>query len=143
DIGQRAFDHEPRPLHAKLERFERPDRLEVGVVRRWRAGDSEDTDAMHVAEAILGFFERGNRLELDLYAAAVDLEHQRLARAGAQDVRQAGEALARSPVDGETQAAGLKFGGLRSPAGLDRVDAGRCAGLAKNHEESGKNPDGE
>src|SRR5262249_20191276 len=128
---------------AKLERFERPDRLEVGVVRRWRAGDSEDTDAMHVAEAILGFFERGNRLELDLYAAAVDLEHQRLARAGADDLLHVWEALDRSPVDGENQVARLKSGRLRSTAGLDRVDAGRCARLAKNHEESGKNHDGE
>src|SRR5262249_21678586 len=96
DIGHRALDHEPRPLPAKLEGCERPDRLEVGVVRRWRAGDSEDTDALHVAEAILGLFKRGNRLDPELYAAAVDLEHQRLARAGADDLLHVWEALDRS-----------------------------------------------
>src|SRR5216684_9402388 len=77
------LDHKPRPLHAKLKRFERPDRLEVRVVRRWRAGDAEDADAMHVAETVLGFLECGSCFERDLHATAVDLEDQRLARAGA------------------------------------------------------------
>ena len=79
---------------------------------------------MDVAESILGFPERGNGFELDLHPAAVDLERQHLARAGAHDLLHIGKALDRPSVDGQNQVARLEAGRLGSAPGLDRIDAG-------------------
>ena len=134
DIGQGALDDEPRPLHAQLERVERPDGLKVGVVRRRRPCDAENANAVHVAEAILGLAERGNGLEGDVDATAVDFERQHLTRAGAHDLLHVGETLDRASIDGQNQIAGLEPGNFRGAAGLDCVYARRRTRLAKHHE---------
>ena len=95
-----------------------------------------------IAEAILGFAQRRSCLERDLAPAAIDLELQRLARAGAHDLLHVGEALDRPAIDGDDQIAGLESGGGGGAVGLDRVDPRRRARLAKDHEEGGENHDG-
>src|SRR5262245_23768083 len=113
------------------------------VLGRWRAGDAKHPDAMHVAEAVLGFLERRHRLERDVYAAAINLECQRLTGAGADDLLHVGKALDRAPVDREHQVARLEAGRLGGAAGLHGVDARRRARLPKDHEESRENDDGQ
>src|SRR5262249_56058481 len=93
-------------------------------------GDCEESGGIRVGEAVLGLSERGNRLERDLYAASVDLERQRPARAGSDDLLDVWETLDRPPVDGENQVARLKAGCLCGAAGLHSVDAGRWRALA-------------
>ena len=89
---------------------------------------------MHVAETILGFAERGNGLESDSDAAAVDFKGQHLTRAGAHDLLHVGETLDRTSVDRQDQIAGLEPGNFRGAAGLDCVYARRRTRLAKHHE---------
>src|SRR5262245_1403110 len=115
----------------------------MGVLRRRRPRDAENANAMHVAEAILGFAERGNGLEGDVDATAVDFERQHLTRAGAHDLLHVGETLDRPSIDGQNQIAWLEPGKFRGAAGLNRVDASRRTRLAEGHEQGGENHNGE
>ena len=76
-------------------------------------------------------------------AAALDLERQRLAGAGAHDLLHIGEALDRSSVDRKDQVAGLEAGRLGGAARLNGVDPGRHIRLAKDHEECSENSYGQ
>jgi hypothetical protein len=74
---------------------------------------------------------------------AVNLECQRLTGAGADDLLHVGKAFDRAPVDREHQISRLETGRLGRAAGLHGVDARRSARLAKDHEESRENGDGQ
>src|SRR4029077_5282406 len=93
DIGECPRDHEPGSLHAEGDRLRRSDRLEMLLVRNRGAGDAEQALPDHVAETVLDLLERGGPLEGDPGTDAVDLEHQRLPRAGADDLLHVGEAF--------------------------------------------------
>src|SRR6266852_4565302 len=110
DIGERPRDHEPGSLHAEGDRLPRSDRLEMLLVRNRGAGDAEQALPDHVAETVLDLLERGGRLERDPGTTAVDLEHQGLTRAGADDLLHVGEAFDRAPVDRQNHVAGLESG---------------------------------
>src|SRR5262249_52512384 len=113
DIRERALDYEPSPLHAELHRLERADRLEMRIVRRRRTSDAELALTDDVAEAILDLFQRRGRLEGHARAATLDLEHERLAGAGADDLLHVREAVDRLAVDAQHQIARLEAGGGR------------------------------
>src|SRR5215470_11100719 len=143
DIGECPRDHEPCSLHAEADRLRRADRLEMLLVRNRGAGDAEQALPDHVAETVLDLLESGGRLEGDPGSAAVDLEHQRLPRAGAYDLLHVGEAFDRAAVDRQDQVAGLEPGGSGGAPRLHGVDPRRRARLAEDHEQAGEQRDGE
>ena len=86
-------------------------------------------------------FSAGTALSVTRVAAAVDLEHQRLAGAGADDPLHVGEAFDLAPIDRQHQIARLESGRRGGAFGLHRVDPRRCARLPEDHEQAGENHD--
>src|SRR5262249_49723859 len=111
----------------------------MGILRRGRSGDPEDTLAVNIPEPVLDFFQSRCGLQGDPNAPALDLEYQRLASAHADDLLHVREAFDGPAVDRQNKIAWLKAGRLCGTSRLDGIDSRRGTRLSEDHEQARKN----
>ena len=114
------------------------------IFRRHRAADAEDADALHVAEIVLDLFQRRRGLEDELRCPSRStVMASGFAGARADDALHVGEVVDRVAVDGDDQVAGLEAGFRGRAVRLHRIDPRAHGLLAVEHEDAGKNHDGQ
>src|SRR5271156_4740249 len=142
-VTQRAVDDRPGLLNAQPNRFERCNRVKFQILRRHRTADAENSHALHVAEIVLDFLERRRRPQDLLHPVPIDCDLKRFSGARAHETLHLGEIVDAMPVDGEDKITGHESGLFRRTARLNRINSRAHRLLAVDHENHGKDHDGQ